>query len=131
MRIRSIVRAIVAGAIVSTVLMALPASPASAWCYLTPISATLDWDYNGSDAHINWGGGDVAFSPTTNAARAVRDITGSKRVVLNAYNDTVAGWTARHTGNQVNDGRTYPYGAMFNWQDSKALTLAKELRPCT
>ncbi len=106
---------------------------AEAWCYLTPTSATLDWEWNGSDANMNWGGGDVAFEPTNQGGWAV--ITGSKKPILNANNDATAGWTARSRGNVAyNDwyGTSYArYGGFYQWQDSFALQLAKDLRPCT
>jgi len=109
------------------------ASPADAWCYVSPISATLDWEWNGSDANINWGGGDIAFSPTNAGASAV--LNGPKSPKLNAQNDTVAGWTARSRGNVANIAATglphVRYGGWMQVVDSFALRLAKDLRPCT
>ena len=108
-------------------------TPALAWCYVAPLSATLDWEWNGSDANMNWGSGDVAFDPINAGGRAV--ITGTKAPVLNASNDATAGWTARSRGNVAYNeayGTSGPrYGGLYSWEDSYALRLAKDLRPCT
>lgn len=108
-------------------LLNFPQREAQAWCYVVPLSASLDWEWNGRDANMDWGGGDIGFDPLNAHARAVRE--GPKAPVLDANNFAIAGWTARSRGN--NSAGYAIYGAIYATSDSYAWTLAQHLRPCT
>lgn len=97
--------------------------PAEAlFCYTQPSSAIMDWEWNGSDAIMDWGSGDLSFNPVNSAASAVLD--GPKAPNLDANNTAVAGWTARSRAGTR-------YGGQFSNDDAEAQQLGEELFPCT
>lgn len=110
------------------------ATPADAWCYLAPLSATLDWEWNGSDAHMDWASGDVGFDPRNSWGYAVID--GPKRPTIeHPDNYAIAGWTSRSRGNvewsDVHSSSHAYYGGLWATSDYFAERLAVDLRPCT
>ncbi len=119
-----------ASATASTALLVGGAGPAGAWCYSvgSHVSATLDWEFNGSDANIKWSG--------DHQVSAVRDLNYSSPTLnkswvrkSGSYTKLTAGGGARGAtwSHRVNA----PYGALYGTADKYARRLSADLQACT
>ena len=131
--VRRFIHAVVSILVVAAAMTAVSAQPAAAWCYNEAGSAWMDWEPLGSDARMNWGGGDVSYSwyysPTYSMYYDSYVVSQDKQPKLNSNNDAKAGWTFRAAA--VSYTGWARYGGTWSVNDANARKLAKDLRPCT
>ena len=107
---------------------------AGAYCYNgTSNHASLNWEYNGSDARL-WWNADVSVAAVRNTSYSV-PTTAEADVWFNGSKTTyLAGWGARSAGyswpaQALPTGRRY--GAIYSTWDGYARRLRSDLNACT
>lgn len=122
---------LLAAAMVGALVVPLFPSDASAWCYGVGnhSSASLDWEFNGSDANITWSG--------DHSVQAVYDTNYSSPTLSQSWVRLVGGSTTKLTAGggarfaTVNHTIFQPYGALWSTSDHFARNLSSDIQACT
>lgn len=117
--------------LLAPVVLASTTVSADAWCYQVGrhSSATLDWEWGGSDINIRWSGDhsvravrDTQYSRPTLSRSWVRRAGSSTKLTVGARGRVLATW--RHTAFK-------PYGGTHDVWDGYARRLSADVQACT
>ncbi len=104
--------------------------PAGAFCYLVGrhVSATMNWEWQGSDANIKWQG--------DHSVSAVRDTNYSSPTLRKSWVRQAGSYTKLTAGGRAR-GATWrhrlwtPYGPLMSTASRDARALSSDLQACT